>query len=193
MRTQTPEIEVWRQSITAFVDSMQYFQEYVSERRPLDLAAPFPAYIYRLLLSQARLSDERRLKAEHKMSHATLIRKIEANFSIDKKSGTCSLRNNKGGIQLVAALQFITSFIHSRAAFHVRDFHKELKDVMRAQKLTFDEAAGMSKRTVYRSRFCALYRIPSSCLRTEAKRTASWRPKTTSGFSMDSADYRPGS
>lgn len=130
-----------QQSITAFVDSIQYFQEYVSEKRPLDLGVPFPAYVYRLFLSQARLSDECRLKAEYKMSHTTLIKKIEANFSIDKKTGTCSLQNNKGGIELFAALQFITSVIHSRAAFHVRDFHKELKDVMRAQKVTFDEAA----------------------------------------------------
>jgi hypothetical protein len=130
-----------QQSITAFVDSIQYFQEYVSENRPLDLGAPFPAYIYRLFLSQARLSDELRLKAEHKMSHATLIKKIEANFSIDKKTGTCSLRNNKGGIELFAAVQFITSFIHSRAAFHVRDFHNELKNVMHAQNVPFDEAA----------------------------------------------------
>lgn len=129
-----------QQSITAFVDSIQYFQEYVSEKRPLDLSVPFPAYIYRLFLSQARLSDESRLKAEHKMSHATLIKKIEANFSLDKKTGTCSLRNNKGGIELFAALQFITGFIHSRAAFHVRDFHKELKDVMRTQNIPFDEA-----------------------------------------------------
>lgn len=129
-----------QQSITAFVDSMRYFQEHVSEKRPLDLGAPFPGYIYRLFLSQARLSDEHRLKAEHKMSHPTLIKKIEANFSIDKKTGTCSLRNNKGGVELLAALQFITSFIHSRAAFHIRDFHKELKEVMRAQKVTFHEA-----------------------------------------------------
>lgn len=129
------------QSITAFVDSIQYFQEYVSEGRLLDLGQPFPAYIYRLFLSQASLSDECRLKAEHKMSHTTLIGKIKANFSIDQKAGTCSLRNNKGGVELLAALQFITSFIHSRAAFHIRDFHKELKDVMRAQKVIFDEAA----------------------------------------------------
>lgn len=130
-----------QQSITAIVDSIQYFQEYVSEKRPLDLGVPFPAYIYRFLLSQARLSDERRLKAEHKMSHTTLIKKIEANFSIDKKAGLCRLRNNKGGIELLAALQFITSVIHSRAAFRVRDFHKDLKGVMRAQMVAFDEAS----------------------------------------------------
>jgi hypothetical protein len=130
-----------QQSITAFVDSIQYFQEYVSEKRPLDLGIPFPVYIYRLFLSQAHLSDERRLMAEHKMSHTTLIKKIKTNFSIDKKTGTCSVRNNKGGAELLAALQFITSFIHARAAFHIRDFHKELKDVMRAQMIPFDEAA----------------------------------------------------
>ncbi len=130
-----------QQSITAFVDSIQYFQEYVSEGRRLDLGQPFPAYIYRLFLSQVRLSDERRLKAEYKMSHATLIRKIEASFSIDKATGACSLRSSKGGVELLAALQFITSFIHSRAAFHICDFHKELKDVMRAEKIAFDEAA----------------------------------------------------
>lgn len=130
-----------QQSITAFVDSIQYFREYVSEKRPLDLGVSFPEYIYRLFLSQARLSDEPRLKAEHKMSHTTLIRKIESNFAINKKTGTCSLRNNKGGIELFATLQFITSFIRSRAAFHVRDFHRELKDVIRAQNVSFDEAA----------------------------------------------------
>lgn len=130
-----------QQSITAFVDSIQYFQEFVSEKRSLDISKPFPAYIYRLFLSQSRLSDERQLREKYKMSHATLIKKIEANFLIDKKTGTCRLRNNKGGIDFFASLQFITSFIHSRPAFHIRDFHIELKDVMRAQKIVFDEPA----------------------------------------------------
>lgn len=128
-----------QQSLTSFVDSIQYFQEYVSENRTLDLAVPFPAYIYRLFLSQTRLSDERQLKAEHRMSRTTLIKKIEANFSVNKEAGTCSLRNNRCGIELLAALQHVTGFIHSRAAFHIRDFHKGLKGVMRAQKVNFDE------------------------------------------------------
>lgn len=128
-----------QQSITSFVDAIQYFREYVSEKRPLDLATPFPAYLYRLFLSQARLADERRLKDEHKMSRTTLVKKIEANFSVDKKTGTCSLRNNKGGVELFEALRFVTGFIHSRAAFHVSDFHKDLKDVLRAQRVSFDE------------------------------------------------------
>lgn len=130
-----------QESMTAFADSMRYFMEYVSEKRPLDLGAPFPAYIYRLFLSQIRLSDERRLKAEFRMSHASLIKKIESNFSVDKKAGTCSLRTDKGGIELIAALQYVTSFIYSRPSFHIHNFHQELKKVMRAQGVNFDEQA----------------------------------------------------
>lgn len=130
-----------QQSILGFVDSIRYFQEYASEKRTLELDKTFPAYVYRLFLSQARLSDERKLRADYKMSHATLERKIEANFSVDKKTGTCSLRNNKGGVELLAALQFVTGFIHSRTAFSLHDFHEELKEVMRVQRVAFEEAA----------------------------------------------------
>jgi hypothetical protein len=130
-----------QQSITAFVDSMQFFQEYVSDKRSLDLSVPFPGYIYRLFLSQAKLSDERLLRADYKMSHSTLIKKIEGSFAIDKKTKTCTLKNNKGGKELFGALQFVTSYIHSRPSFHLDDFHKELKEVMRAHQIVFDEAA----------------------------------------------------
>jgi hypothetical protein len=130
-----------QQSMTAFADAMRYFIEYVSEKRPLDVGVPFPSYIYRLFLSQTRLSDERRLKAEFKLSHASLIKKIETNFSVDKKTGTCTLRTNKGGVELFAALQFVASFIHSRHSFHVHNFHHELKEVMRTQQVGFDEQA----------------------------------------------------
>ena len=78
-----------QQSITAFVDSIQYFQEYVPGKRPLDLGVPFPEYIYRLFLSQALLSDERRLKADHKMSHSTLIKKITTACHIQSKPQFC--------------------------------------------------------------------------------------------------------
>jgi hypothetical protein len=130
-----------QQSLTAFIDSIQYFQDYASGNIALDLEKPFPAYIYRLFLSQTYLSDERRLKSEHKMSHASLIKKINANFTIDKKSGTCQFRNNKGGQELVNALQFVMGFIHARPAFHIRDFHAELKSVMKSQNVAFNEVA----------------------------------------------------
>lgn len=127
-----------QQRITEFVDSIRFLQEYVSEKRPFNIDEPFPSYIYRLFLSQAHLADERQLKAEHRMSRATLARKIEANFTVDKKTGTCSVRG-RCGVELRAALIYVVGFIHSRAAFHLEDFHKELKDLLRAQKVHFNE------------------------------------------------------
>ena len=130
-----------QQSIVGFVDSMRYFQEYVSDKRALELDKPFPAYVYRLFLSQARLSDERKLKEEYKMGHATLIKKIEANFAVEKKTGTCSLKSNKGGVELLGALRFIMGFIHAKPAFSLQVFHEELLEVMRMQRVTFDEGS----------------------------------------------------
>lgn len=130
-----------QQSITGFVDSFQYIQEYVVENRPLNIAGPFPGYIYRLLLSQARLSDERQLRAKYRMGRATLIKKIEAHFSVDKKTGTCSLLGGRIRADLVAAIMDILRVVHSRPAFHIRDFHKGLKNVMRAHAVSFDEMA----------------------------------------------------
>jgi len=75
------------------------------------------------------------------MSHSTLIKKIETNFSIDRTTDTYRLRNNKGGVELFEALKFITSYIHSRSAFHVRDVHAEIKSVLRAQNIPYNEAA----------------------------------------------------
>lgn len=132
---------VAQQSLTAMADSMRFFVEYVSGKKSLILDAPFPSYVYRLFLSQTRLSDERRLKAEFKVSHSSLIKKIESNFTVDRKTDTCSLRTGKGGSELIAALQYVTGFIHSRPAFHVRDFHQQMKEVMHAQGVNFDEQA----------------------------------------------------
>jgi len=130
-----------RESIEYFVDAIRHFREYVSEKRPIDLSGPLPAYIYRLFISQTRLADEARLKAEHRLSRDTLIGKIRKSFTRNEKDGTYSAQAHKMGTGLLGALQFVISFIHAREAFHVRDFHKDLKDVMRAQKIDFDEAA----------------------------------------------------
>ena len=127
-------------SITSFVDSIRYFQEYAVAKRQLDLGAPFPGYVYRLFLSQALLADKQQLKSKFKMSNEALIKNIKASFEVDANNATCSLRSNKGGVELFEALQYVTGFIHSRPALHLRDFHKELKEVMRSEKVAFDES-----------------------------------------------------
>ena len=95
------------ESIMGFVDSMRFFQEYTGPKRPLDLGAPFPAYVYRLFLSQARLADKQQLKTKFKMSQDTLINKIKATFEADAYGSTCSLRSSKGGTELFEALQYV--------------------------------------------------------------------------------------
>ena len=126
-------------SITSFVDSIRYFQEYAGAKRHLDLRTPFPKYVYRLFMSQAQLADKHKLKAKFKMSPETLINKIKDNFVVEANGDTYSLRSNKGGVELIEAIQYVTGFIYSRPAFHLRDFHKELKEVMRSEKVAFDE------------------------------------------------------
>lgn len=129
------------QSIVAIVDSIQYSVEYINGGSRLNLAKPFPAYIHRLFISQAGLSDEQHLKKEHKMSRAELIKKIKASFVIDKATKTCSLQDKKGGVELLDALRYLTSFVNPKPAFHIRDFHMQLKHVMRVLKVNFDEEA----------------------------------------------------
>lgn len=127
-------------SITAFVDALRFFTEYTGADRQLNIGEPFPGYVYRLFLSQASLVDEKELKAQHRMSRSSLIKKIESNFALDKKSGTCSVKG-KLGVGLQEALSYVVGFIHSRPAFHVREFHRDLIRLMKAQNIPFDEGA----------------------------------------------------
>lgn len=130
-----------RDSMTAFADAMRYFIEYQGTNAALDVTQPFPAYVYRLFLSQTRQADEAHLKAAYKLSHASLIKKIENNFTLDKKANTCAVRPGKGGRELIGALQYVMGIIHSKPAFHVSDFHAELKQILRDEKINFDEAS----------------------------------------------------
>lgn len=126
-------------SMTAFADAMRFFVEYVGAKRPLDVTQPFPAYVYRLFLSQAKLSDERELRARFHMSHATLINKIESNFVADKATKMRSLRPQKSGQEFIAALQYVVGFIHSKPAFHMSAFHTEFTEVLHQAGIAFEE------------------------------------------------------
>lgn len=127
-------------SMTAFVDSFRYFTEYAGANRQLNIGQPFPGYVYRLFLSQISLVDEGELKAKHRMSRSTLAKKIVGGFVLDKKSGTCSVKG-KLGVELLDAISYVTSFIFSRPAFHVRDLNLDLVRLMKAQNIAFNEEA----------------------------------------------------
>jgi hypothetical protein len=132
---------VAQESMVAFADAMRFFIEYNQGKKQLDITQPFPAYVYRLFLSQSRQADEVHLKTTYKLSHSTLIKKIQSNFVLDKATKTCRIRLGKAGREFVEALQYVMGFIHSKPAFHLSDFHTELKEVLSDHGITFSEAA----------------------------------------------------
>lgn len=127
-------------SMTAFVDAFRFVVEYPCANRQLNIGQPFPGYVYRLFFSQISMVDERELKAKHGMSRSTLAKKIEGGFVLDKKSGTCSIKGRLG-VELLEAISYVTGFIYSRPAFHVRELHLDLVKLMKAQNIYFDEEA----------------------------------------------------
>lgn len=126
--------------ITAFSDSMTFFRNYSAKQRPLVLEGPFPLYVYRLLKSQTELVDEAELQRKYRVSKSSLLKKIESNFVLDKKAGTCSVRSKKAGAELLGALSLVLGFISAVPAFHIREFHDELKDLLHSHRVRFDEA-----------------------------------------------------
>lgn len=129
-------------SMTAFADSLRFFMEFVGVgKKQFEISEPFPSYVYRLFISQSRQANEAHLMDAYKLSSSSLIKKIEGNFVRDNATKTCSLRPGKGGKEFFAALQYVMGFIHARPAFHLSDFHAELKDVLSAQKIAFNDGA----------------------------------------------------
>jgi len=129
-----------QRSITAFIDAIRFFTEYTGPDRKLNITKPFPGYVYRLFFSQILLADELELKSKHRMSRASLAKKIQNNFALDKKDDTCCAKG-KLGVELLGALSYLISYINVRPAFHVRELHGDLKKVMKAQSVAFDEEA----------------------------------------------------
>jgi hypothetical protein len=126
------------ESMTGFADSMRFFIEYTGRRQALDISKPFPAYVYRLFRSQTVMADEAELRHRFRVSHQSLLKKIENNFKIEKTSRLCSLRPNKDGKEFLAALQYVTGFIHSKPAFDISEFHAQLRELLTEQGIGFD-------------------------------------------------------
>jgi hypothetical protein len=126
-------------SMTGFADAMRFFVEYVGRSQALDISKPFPAYIYRLFRSQTVMTNEAELRQRFRVSHQSLLKKIEGNFKINKTSRMCSIRPNKDGKEFLEALQYVTGFIHSKPAFDIAVFHTELQELLTEQDIDFDK------------------------------------------------------
>jgi len=127
-----------RDSMTGFSDAMRFFVDYIGPRHALDISKPFPSYIHRLFLSQTALAVESELRQRFRLSRESLLRKIESNFKIDKISRLCTLRPGKDGDEFLAALQYVTGFIHSKPAFEIAQFHVQLHEILSDMRIQFD-------------------------------------------------------
>ena len=127
-------------SMTRFADAMRFFVEYTGKNQAVDLSQPFPAYVYRLFISQAKLADEHELRTQFRLSRQSLINKIEGNFKIERTSKTYTLRAGKDGRDFLAALKYVVGFIHSKPAYEITNFHTQLYDVLAEWKIDHDRA-----------------------------------------------------
>lgn len=130
-----------QESLTALGDSVRFFKEYAAQSRPLNLGEAFPSYIYRLFLSQTKLASEKKLKSKYGLNKKTMIKKIEDHFALDKQAGVCRLKVLQGYMDgaFFAALKYVIECIHSKPAFHIDEFHKELKLLLRSQSIAVCE------------------------------------------------------
>lgn len=126
-------------SLEAFYLSFRYFGEYVSPKRPLDIGAPFPLYIKKLMKYQALKVKEGDLKERFGFSRRRLLAKIDSTFSEDKKRGTASLKKGRLSQPTFQALQFLLSFIGSHPAYDQSAILSETMAVLHKNNLEFDQ------------------------------------------------------
>jgi hypothetical protein len=117
-------------SMIAFADFMRYFQEYYAQKKSVNLADPFPFYILRLFRSQTEMANDDVLKSQFKMGRQSLLKKIDGNFVLDKKTKLCTLREGKGGKEFLEAILYVCGTLHAKPAFHIDEFNLQLKAVI---------------------------------------------------------------
>ncbi len=113
--------------------------EYVSSKTTLDLSQPFPKYVVKLMKYQIDKCRADDLKEKFNVTKDRLKDRIDTMFSIDKKSGKASVKNEKVLRNNFAALQHILSFIGSHPAFEQETILSELVEVIKSNSLEINE------------------------------------------------------
>jgi hypothetical protein len=135
---------ITKQSLEAFYLSFKYFSEYVSPKKALDIAIPFPAYIIKLMKYQVDKCDEARLRQEFNVTKSRLKSRIDNLFKIDNKARTACLSKQLSDSNL-RALQYILGFIGSYPAYTQDEIISELIEVLNVNKLAFDRGSVLSQ------------------------------------------------
>jgi len=128
------------QSLETMYLRFKFFLEYDSQKKPLDLSAPFPLWIKRLMMFQVETCDEAVLKERFNVTVQCLKNRIDKGFKDDKKSNTTVYKNGTLSIDTLNAIKYIMSFISAKVAFTQEDLINELVGVLQKNKINFNES-----------------------------------------------------
>ena len=132
---------VANQALETMYLRMKYFLEYNSPKKTLDLSAPFPVWIKRLMKFQVSKCDNADLRAKFNVTSQRLISRIDNGFKEDKKNKVALYKQGKLSEDTFRAIQHVMSFISGNAAFGQEDLIDELIAVLAKNKISFDETA----------------------------------------------------
>lgn len=127
------------QSLETMYLRIKFFLEYNSPKKHLDLSSPFPIWIKRLIKLQVNKCDESSLRTKFNVTKQRLLSRIDNGFKDDKKNQVTTVKIGKLSQETVSAIQHVMSFINGNAAFSQKDMIDELINVLKSNKIDFDE------------------------------------------------------
>ena len=127
------------QSLETMYLRMKFFLEYNSPKKILDLSAPFPLWIKRLMILQVDKSDETTLLEKFNVSPQRLKIRIDKGFKDDKQT-KMTIHNGKLSENTFNSIKYIMSFISGNATITQKQLINELVGVLNKNNITFNES-----------------------------------------------------
>jgi hypothetical protein len=128
------------QSLETMYLRMQYFLEYNSPEKTLDLSSPFPIWIKNLMKLQVGKCDEADLRSKFNVTKQRLADHIDSAFREDKKNKVAIYKQGKLSQNIFNAIQHVMSFISGNATFGQDELLDELVSVLKKNQIEFNES-----------------------------------------------------
>jgi hypothetical protein len=126
-------------SLESLYLSFKFFNEYTSEKKPLNISEPFPLYIKKLMMYQIDKCNEEDLKLKFSATKHTLESRISTLFKDDKKTATTQLKNPKLSKNNFQLIQYLLGFIGIQPAFDHTILISQIIKVIKNNELTVNE------------------------------------------------------
>lgn len=126
-------------SLEALYLSFKFFNEYTSEKKPLNISEPFPLYIKNLMIYQIDKCNEADLKLKFSETKQKLNSLISTLFKDNKKTATTQLKNPKLSKKYFQLIQYLLGFIGIQPAFDHTILISQIIKVIKNNELTVNE------------------------------------------------------